>query len=174
MTASLFKRVLVLILCGMALTACDYHLRGPQTLPFSSIYLNMNRFDDFTAAIKRQIETSGSTRVVDRRADAEVNFQVVRNEKEKSILTLSASGTVREYQLRQRFAFRLVDKHGHEVMPYSEIYVYRDVSFAEGQELAKEQEDALLYRDMQNDILQQMMRRLARARLNTSPGSGAS
>lgn len=174
MIASLFKRALVLILCGSALSACGFHLRGPQALPFSSIYLSMNRFDDFTAAIKRQIETSGSTLVVDKQSDAEVKFQVVRNDREKTILTLSASGTVREYQLRQRFAFRLVDKQGREVMPYSEIYVYRDVSFAEGQELAKEQEDALLYRDMQSDILQQLMRRLARARPAASTGTNAS
>jgi LPS-assembly lipoprotein len=30
--------------------------------------------------------------------------------------------------------------------------------------LAKEQEEALLYRDMQNDVLSQLMRRLAKAK----------
>ena len=44
-------------------------------------------------------------------------------------------------------------------MPLNEIYVYRTVSFATGQELAKEQEESLLYRDMENDLVQQLMRR---------------
>lgn len=160
----MLRRAFVAALLLATVSACGYHLRGPQTLPFSTIYLNMNRYDDLTAAIKRQIETSGSTKVVNTLPEAEVQFFLIRNEKEKYILSLTGSGTVREYQLRQRFAFRVLDKAGHEVTPYSEIYVTRDVSFSEGLELAKEQEDALLYRDMQNDILQQLMRRLARSK----------
>lgn len=169
----MFRRILIALLLLASLSACGYHLRGPQALPFSTIYLNMNRYDTFTAALKRQIETSGSTKVVDSAKEAEVQFFVARNDKEKYILSLTASGTVREYQLRQRFGFRVLDKNGREVTSYSEIYVTRDVSFAEGQELAKEQEDALLYRDMQNDILQQLMRRLARAVPNPEPASDA-
>lgn len=164
----MLRRAFVAALLLATISACGYHLRGPQTLPFSTIYLNMNRYDDLTAAIKRQIETSNSTKVVDSLAEADVQFFVARNEKEKYILSLNGSGTVREYQLRQRFGFRVLDKTGHEVTPYSEIYVTRDVSFSEGLELAKEQEDALLYRDMQNDILQQLMRRLARAKPATA------
>lgn len=170
----MLRRAFVAILLLTTLSACGFHLRGPQTLPFATIYLNMNRYDDFTAGLKRQIATSGSTRVVDSPAQAEVQFFQVRNDKEKYILSLTGTGTVREYQLRQRFGFRVLDKAGHEVMPYSEIYVTRDVSFTEGQELAKEQEDALLYRDMQNDILQQIMRRLARARPDASTAPAAS
>lgn len=166
------RRILIALVLLVSLSACGYHLRGPKTLPFSSIYLNMNRYDTFTAALKRQIETSGSTKVVDTLKEADVQFFVARNDKEKYILSLTASGTVREYQLRQRFGFRVVDKFGREVTSYSEIYVTRDVSFAEGQELAKEQEDALLYRDMQNDILQQLMRRLARAVPDPAPVNG--
>lgn len=159
----MLRRVLATALLFCTLSACGFHLRGPQVLPFSTIYLAMNPYEDFTAATKRTIETSGSTRVVAAAAQAEVQLQVVRNEKEKYILSLNANGTVREYQLRQRFGFRVVDKAGLEVTPYSEIYVTRDVSFSEGLELAKEQEDALLYRDMESDIIQQLMRRLARA-----------
>jgi LPS-assembly lipoprotein len=148
-----------------SLSACGFHLRGPQTLPFATIQLGMNPYEDFTASLKRQIATSGSTKVVEQLTEADVSLQVVSNDKEKYILSLNASGAVREYQLRQRFAFRLVDKGGREVISHSEIYVYRDVSFSEGQELAKAQEDTLLYRDMENDIVQQLMRRLSRARL---------
>jgi LPS-assembly lipoprotein len=157
------RRLLIALLL-VSLSACGFQLRGAQSLPFASIYLGMNQYDDFTAAIKRGIQTSGSTVVADKPADAEVSLQMLRNDKEKHILSLNASGAVREYQLRQRFAYRIVDRKGLEVTPYSEIYVYRDVSFAEGLELAKAQEDALLYRDMEADVVQQLLRRLSRAR----------
>ncbi|MDP5240371.1 LPS assembly lipoprotein LptE [Uliginosibacterium sp. 31-16] len=159
----MLRRILLAVLL-VSLSACGFHLRGPQPLPFATLYLEMNQYSDLAAAIKRQIATSGSTKVVDKVTDAEVRMVVVRDAKEKHILSLSSTGTVREYELRQRFGFRLLDKQGKEVMPFNEIYIYRSVTFATGQELAKEQEEALLYRDMENDLVQQLMRRLASAK----------
>jgi len=43
----------------------------------------------------------------------------------------------------------------------TEIVQQRDISFNESAVLAKEAEEALLYRDMQTDIVQQLLRRLA-------------
>lgn len=155
----------VLLLCCLTLAACGFHLRGPQKLPFASIYLAMDPYADFTAALKRQIKTSGSTQVASKVGDAEVQLQVTRNDQQKDILTLNSSGTVREYQLKRRFAYRLVGKDGHEITPMNEIQITRDVSFSDSQALAKEQEELLLYRDMDADLLQQLMRRLAATRL---------
>lgn len=156
----MLRRILIAALL-LSLTACGFHLRGPQALPFATIYLEMNQYSDLAAAIKRQIATSGTTKVVNSVADAQVRMVVARDTKEKHILSLSSTGTVREYELRQRFAFRVLDKEGKEVTPLNEIYIFRTVSFATGQELAKEQEEALLYRDMESDLVQQLMRRLA-------------
>lgn len=144
------------------LAACGFQLRGAQTLPFGNIYLAMNQYEDFTAALKRAIESTGNAHVVSKAEEADAILQLVANDKEKHILSLNSSGSVREYQLRQRFAYRVVDRKRLELAPYSEIYVYRDVSFSEGLELAKAQEDSLLYADMQNDVLQQLLRRLSR------------
>lgn len=156
----MLRRLLIAALL-ISLTACGFHLRGPQPLPFAKLYLEMNPYSDLAAAIKRQVATSGSTQVVSKAEDADVRLVVVRDAKEKYILSLSSTGTVREYELRQYFSFRLIDKQGHEVMPLNLIYIYRTVSFATGQELAKEQEETLLYRDMESDLVQQLMRRLA-------------
>lgn len=160
----MLRRAFIAAVLLASLSACGFHLRGPQALPFATIHLGMNQYDDFASAIKRQISTSGTTKVVSLPSEADVFLQVLRNDKEKFILSLNSVGTVREYQLRQRFSFRLVGKAGEELISRSDIYVYRDVSFSEGQELAKEQEDAMLYSNMQADIVQQLMRRLAKAK----------
>jgi LPS-assembly lipoprotein len=49
-------------------------------------------------------------------------------------------------------------------LPTSEILLTRDMAYNDAQVLAKENEEALLYRDMQTDMVQQIMRRLAAAR----------
>lgn len=166
MTIFPVRRVLLPILCALALAACGFHLRGPQHLPFATIYLEMNQYSDMAADIKRQIAASGSTKVVSKSDEAEVRMVVVRDGKDKQILSLTSTGTVREYQLHQIFAFRLLNKQGQEVMPLNEIYISRSITFATGQELAKEQEEALIYRDMESDLVQQLMRRLATAKVN--------
>ena len=70
---------------------------------------------------------------------------------------------MREYQLRYRVGFSVVDGKGREWIAPDEITLTRDISFND-QVLAKESEELLLYRDMQTDMVQQLMRRLAAVR----------
>ena len=73
---------------------------------------------------------------------------------------LSGGGRVREYQLRYRMSYRLLDKNAVEILPVSEIALIRDFSFNDSEALSKEAEEALLFRDMQSDAVQQLLRRL--------------
>ncbi|MCL2658431.1 MAG: LPS assembly lipoprotein LptE [Betaproteobacteria bacterium] len=153
---------LILALC-LAATACGFHLRGPQPLPFDSIYLALSPYTEMGADLRRQIVANGHTRIVDKPADGQVRLQVVTDAREKVILSLDTNGQVREYELRQRFSFKLVDAKGREVIPVTELSTKREVSFNDGQLLAKEQEEIQLYRDMQIDIVRRLLNRLASA-----------
>jgi LPS-assembly lipoprotein len=82
-------------------------------------------------------------------------------QREKVVVGLTASGQVREFQLRTRVKFRLRTPQGKDLIPETELLQQRDISFNESAVLAKEAEENLLYRDMQTDIVQQLMRRLA-------------
>ena len=50
---------------------------------------------------------------------------------------------------------------GRELIAATDMVQQRDISFNETAALAKEAEEILLYRDMQTDIVQQILRRLA-------------
>ena len=166
MSLSFLRRGLILTCC-LILGACGFHLRGPQPLAFTSIYLGMSPSSEMANAIKRQIAINGGgTRVTAAADEAEVRMIVVRDSKSEEVSTISGSGVVNQYELRQRFAFRLIDAKGHEIMPLNEIYVYRDLDFTTGHELSKEQEEIVLYADMQKDVVAQLMRRLAAAKLD--------
>ena len=81
---------------------------------------------------------------------------------------------MREYQLRYRVGFRVHDAKGRDYLPPSEIQLTRDISFNDTQVLAKESEEALLYRDMQSDMVQQILRRLPpRREADTPPNPSA-
>ena len=53
---------------------------------------------------------------------------------------------------------------GDELIPDTELLQQREISYNEAIALAKEAEEALLFRNMQTDIVQQLLRRLAVAR----------
>jgi LPS-assembly lipoprotein len=106
----------------------------------------------------RKVEVISDARRIN---EAQVILDVLGDQREKVVLSLNASGQVREFQLRLRFRFRLRTLAGKELIPDTEILQQRDISFNESAVLAKEAEEALLYRDMQSDVVQQIMRRLA-------------
>ena len=62
------------------------------------------------------------------------------------------------------FSFRVVDKAGQDWVPQSQIVLHRDITFNDNQLLSKEAEETLLWRDIQNDLVQQVLRRLATAK----------
>ena len=66
-------------------------------------------------------------------------------------------------------SYRLLDKNSVEIFPLSEISLVRDFSFNDNEALSKEAEEALLFRDMQSDAVQQLLRRLQVVKLNTVP-----
>ena len=105
--------------------------------------------------------TAASAAATARAAANRVIFDLLQELQEKIVVGLNATGQVREFQLRTRVHFRLRTAAGKELIPDTELVQQRDISFNEGAVLAKESEQALLYRDMQGDLVQQIMRRLA-------------
>ena len=92
---------------------------------------------------------------------AQVVLESLVDQREKSVVGLTSAGQVREFQLRLRFRFRLRTREGKVLIDNAEILQQRDVSFSETTALASEAQEQLLYRDMQSDIVQQVLRRLA-------------
>ena len=68
---------------------------------------------------------------------------------------------MREYRLQMTYTFRIVNQKGQELVPSNEIALTRDISFDDSNILAKELEEGLLWRDMNNDLVNQIMRRLS-------------
>lgn len=169
----IFTKWLLLLSVAVALSACGFHLRGKPDLPFKSIYLNVSPTSQLGVELKRYLKASGIV-VVDDKKDAEATFQLLAESREKKILTLNTLGRVREYVLFQRTRFSVTDKEGKILVPPSEIVLKRDITYNEQQELSKQAEEALLYQDMQSDLVQQIVRRMSAITLTPAvPAEGA-
>lgn len=162
MPATNTRRTLILAgLSAIALSACGFRMRGPQPLPFETIYLDPALRNTLGGELKRQIELSGTTKVVERREEAQVRIDLLRNDRNREILSLSADGSVREYSLERTLIFRVLDKAGNERLAPSIIRARREYDFSDSQVLSKRREEDLLFEDMDRDIINQLVRRLA-------------
>ena len=154
--------VICLILAtSLLLSACGFHLRGAYTLPYESLYIDLPDNSVLGAGLKRQIRASGGTRMPELKEEAQAIFLQITELRERQILSLSTSGRVREVRLRFRFAFRVVDPKGRDLVPTTGIELTRDLTYDDSAILAKDQDEQLLWRDMESDLVQQVLRRLS-------------
>ena len=150
----------------LTLAACGFRLRGTADVPFETIFLP-GATGGIALDLKRNIQVGTNAKVVDDAAKAEAVLQFTEETKQKEVLSLTGTGKVREFQLRYRVGFRVHDNKGGEYVPQSSIQLTRDVTFNDTEILAKEQEEQILFRDMQTDMVQQILRRLAAAKKPT-------
>lgn len=156
----MFRQIFALF-CLLGLSACGFQLRGNASLPFESIYVEGGQ--DIAIDLQRAIRPT-TTKVTDNAKDAQAVLQVLSEAREKRILTLSSAGRVNEFRLLYRVNFKVIDKTGLELLSPQLIELRRDITFNDSQTLAKESEEALLYRDMQSDAVQQIFRRMSALR----------
>jgi LPS-assembly lipoprotein len=152
---------------ALLLAACGFQLRGTATLPFNSMYVQAAPTSLLATQLKRTVLVGTGTRITERPDEAEVILHILNELQEKQILSLSGGGRVSEFQLRYRVSFRLTDTRNREHIPASEIVMQRDFSYTDNQALSKESEEALLYRDMRDDAVSQLVRRLQAAKLRS-------
>lgn len=161
------RRAVLALGLTVLLSACGFHLRGSNgsfMLPFATIYIGLSETSPLAIGLKRYIRAIGSTEVVNTKDGADAVLEVLSDpemNRTKTILSLNKNGRVQEYQLGYSINFRVLDKAGNQLLAPTTISLVRPITFDDSQVLAKETEEAALYRDMRNDMVQQITRRLA-------------
>ena len=146
----------------MLVAGFGFHLRGSVSVPFDTLYIP-NAKGGIALELKRNIEAGTSVKVVDDPKTADAVLELTGENREKIILSLTGTGRVREFRLRYGVNYRVHDGKGGEYVPLSKLLLSRDVTYNDAEILAKEAEEQLLFRDMQSDMVQQVLRRLASA-----------
>jgi len=162
------RRTLLLAAAPLALAGCGFALRKAPTFGFHSIDLALPTGSGLGLELRRQLEGTGQIEVITdaaRKSKADVVLESAGEQRERIVVSRTSAGQVTEYQLRMRFTFKVRTPAGRELLPSTEIMRQIDQSYSETAALSKEQEALMLYQNMQSDIVQQVMRRLATVKL---------
>jgi LPS-assembly lipoprotein len=144
----------------LPLAGCGFELRQPPRMRFGSVALvGFAARSPLEAELRRQL--GASARVLEAASQAEVVLEALVDARERSVVASTTAAQVRELQLRLKFHFRARTAAGRELIPRVELLLQRDLSYNESAALAKEQEEVDLFREMQADVVAQVLRRLA-------------
>src|SRR6184192_1615493 len=147
---------ILLVTCCVLLTACGFQLRGQAMLPFETLFISAPAGHPIGTDLKRLIKAGTKTQIVNKAKDAQATLEIISVTNDKEIMSVSGGGRVREFELRYRVSFRLIDSKGVELIPVNEIALRRIIPFTDAQVVAKEGEEAMLVREMQGDSAAQI------------------
>ncbi len=157
------KRTWLLAAAALPLAACGFRLRGVPQFAFTSLYVQAGPASGVARELRRTLAGAGGVRLLtepQQLREAQVVLEITAEQQERVVVGQSATGQVRELQLRLRLGFRLRDQEGRDWIAPTELVQTRDISYNESIALSKEGEEALLFRNMQADLVQQLLRRL--------------
>ena len=117
------------------------------------------------AQLRLMLNSAQGTRVVDDPLSADAILDVLVDSQERGRGTITPSSQVRSINLLYRFKFRVRTSRGVEVLAPVELASSRSMSYNESQALGKEREEAEIFRSMQSDLADQVLRRLAAIKL---------
>jgi LPS-assembly lipoprotein len=144
----------------LSLTGCGFSRRQAPKLAFATIALvGFSPRSPLAIELMRQLREQVQVLPSPDRAD--VVLEALADARERSIVASTAAAQVRELQLRLKFHFSARTPSGRLLIPRADLMVARDLSTTESAALAKAHEEAELYREMQADVVQQVLRRLA-------------
>ena len=161
------RTLLSLVALAPVLSACGFRLRGAPSFPFSTLYVQAPEGSPFTREVLRNLATAGGNLQVivppATRENADAVLHLLGERRQRIVLAKTVSGQVREVELRLFARFKLVDKDGRVWIEDTEMQQKREMSYSESLALAKDEEEAALYRNMYSDLAQQLLRRLSAA-----------
>lgn len=155
-----------------SLNACGFKLRGSYDYAFNSLFVDVNDASLVGKALIRALNLEGKVKVStdpQERASMQAVLELDVEQREKAITAINAAGQVREMQLRLRMNYRLKTANGTDLITEGQVVQQRDISYNESSALGKETEEISLYKDLQADLVQQLLRRLSAVRSLSAP-----
>jgi LPS-assembly lipoprotein len=149
------RRAFLLTLPALTLAGCGFRLRGINAMPFASAWVEAASNSRVADELRQQIESQN--RLAATPDKAERILLLTEERVEKHILSLSGAGRVNEYCLRLLLTAQVRDAMGRSIAGPIKLQAQRDFSFSDAQALAKQNEEAMLMRDMALELTRQII-----------------
>ncbi len=156
------RTFLLTALSSCLITAgCGFHLRGRVNLPVKTMYVNMPKNNKMAADIRRMLTAGTNVMLVDNAKEAEAILELINSNRQRHELSYNMEGDVREYELTLQLTFRLTDPNGNEFFPPTTFASSRNMYYNDEDYLTRNAEESLLYNEMQQDLISQLLNRIS-------------
>jgi LPS-assembly lipoprotein len=155
---NLMRRISIVLLFALALSACGFQLRGVADLSFKNLYIQGSPLS-ISRDLKQSLKTNG-IQVVGNVEQAELLLELMNETNEKKILSLSSGGVVREYELNYQVSFRTRAPASPTWSVPQTVQTRRNFSYNDNALLGKAGEEEMLNLDMHKDAVREVIRRL--------------
>ena len=133
-------------------SACGFQLRGDIQANFDSISISGGT-SGFNKTLQRKFRQAGIR--IASASEAEKIVEIIENKFTKTILTLTGTGAVSEYQLDYEVTYRFKSKDGPWNLPVT-IEATRTYTYDDSDILAKDEEEKRLVTGMEDQLIKTM------------------
>lgn len=156
------KKHLMLSALILLLSACGWHLRGTNQadLNVDSVYITADRgLSDFVIELKRALAVN-QVSTPDLASNADYSIALSNEKKTRRAVSVGNDALVTEYELSLSIDYLITSKQGDLLVPVTKAEVIRSYEFDRNAMVAKSEEENLIKAEMQNTLIQQILRQL--------------
>lgn len=155
------RALLVATTVVLVVSACGWHLRGMEPLPeeFQSLYLSTpNENSELSRSLKRSFRTLG-VNLVESAKDAPYTLAITNVSKNRRTVSTSGRGKAAEYELTTVIAYEIKNSAAETVLGPDKVTAEKIYLFDPENVVSAFEEEQLLRKEMQRDLIQQIIRR---------------
>jgi len=160
----MLKRLPIILLTGIAVSACGFHLRGKlplsNTVKVIAVTAEETAETQLRERVVEALKFAGAT-VVQDPATASATLNLYRVDFKRTVRTIDTRGKATGYTIEYIVRFKVVSADGKELRHSKNIVMRRDYNFDPNQVLQKEDEERDLKEDMEKELSQQILRQLS-------------
>jgi len=135
----------------LMITSCGFHLRGMTEISFKTISLEGKELS-FTKNLKKTL-ASNKVAIILPTENPELRIELLSEETEKRILSLSGQGLVREFEIFYRVRYRIKTIDSETWSQENILETRRDFTYSDSNLIGKEEEERQLNESMRNEAI---------------------
>jgi LPS-assembly lipoprotein len=151
------KKIIALLMLLM-IASCGFHMRGMTEISFKTISLEGKELS-FTKNLKKVLN-SNKVAIVLPSENPELRVELIGEESEKRILSLSGQGLVREYEIFYRVRYRIKTLDSDIWSQENILETRRDFTFSDSNLIGKEEEERQLNEAMRNEAISSLFNQI--------------
>ena len=151
------KKIIALLMLLM-IASCGFHMRGMTEISFKTISLEGKELS-FTKNLKKVLN-SNKVAIVLPSENPELRVELIGEESEKRILSLSGQGLVREYEIFYRVRYRIKTLDSDIWSQENILETRRDFTFSDSNLIGKEEEERQLNESIRNEAISSLFNQI--------------